>query len=126
MFDSLEADILELRRLRKLRRQVELPAYLFERHAPKGCTGECEHPLPIIPVEVGSLTCCHLWAAHDLHQSIIALERTMRLKVEQGRDRERCLAATHDRDDNREYMPSTVRGFPGRPPIETQVQMRFW
>ena len=99
-----------------------MPAYLFERHAPKGCKGECEHPLPIIPVEVGSLTCCHLWASYDLHKSILGLEHGMRLKVEQGRERERCLHVPH----GQERPAMSPRGFVRWPPIDTQVQLRLW
>lgn len=82
MPETLYGDVSELARLTKLRRQLELPAYIFERHAPPGCRGDCSAPHSIGDL---GLTCCHFWLGFTRYAETRQLERCLRDKVERGR-----------------------------------------
>lgn len=70
-------DLEELRRIRKLRRQLQFPAYLFERFG-GGCSGECEHPVNITQAINGvHMTCCNLRPSFERYHELRGMERWM-------------------------------------------------
>lgn len=74
-------DIHELIRLRKLRRNLELPAYLFERFGGR-CKGDCEQPVTISPTQPEALTCCNLRPSWVQYNEVRGLERTLTAKIQ--------------------------------------------
>lgn len=74
-------DLQELMRLRKLRRALELPAYLFERYGGR-CRGDCENPVAISATQPEALTCCNLRPSWVQYTEVRGLERTLTAKVQ--------------------------------------------
>jgi hypothetical protein len=79
-------DIDELMRLRRLRTNLERPAYLFERFG-----GECKGDCPV-PIEIAAalypegITCCNLFAVWEVWSQTRALERALTAKVQQAKE----------------------------------------
>lgn len=74
-------DLLELMRIRQLIRQLELPAYLFERYG-GDCRGDCAEPRYLCETYPEALMCCHLKPIADFYHVQRLLEQSLRRKVE--------------------------------------------
>lgn len=68
----------ELIQLGKLRRLLDLPAYLFERYAGDKCKGECEAAIPIGDM---GLTCCHFYTSALRYRELRAMEAILQKRL---------------------------------------------
>lgn len=102
MNDTLDSDLAELRRLGRLRRQLELPANLYESHAPKTCRGDCESPTPIGDM---GLTCCHFFIGFELYHDARRLEKSLRERVDRGRSPQRESATDAAQRERARRLP---------------------
>jgi hypothetical protein len=78
----MDDDIAELLRLRRLRTNLELPAYLFERLG-GSCRGDCESPLALIATVPEAITCCNLHPVWEYWSYTRRLERGLSKKIQQ-------------------------------------------
>lgn len=73
----------ELSAIRREKRLLQLPAYLWERHAPH-CTGNCSDPVPVA-IDVGGtfiIDCCAFHFAYRAYTMRRGLEATLRARLE--------------------------------------------
>lgn len=89
-------DIQELARLRRMRTNLELLAYLFERLG-GNCKGECERPLAILPAMPEAVTCCNLYHPWDRYHNTRRLEKHLAAKINQAREPAPVSAPLGDR-----------------------------
>lgn len=80
---TLEQDMSELKKLAKMRKQLEVPERIWWQYVPKTCTGDCTAPMPI---GVMGLTCCHFHLAHQQYLQTKRAEDLMRRRVHSNRD----------------------------------------
>jgi hypothetical protein len=75
----------ELAAIRREKQLLQLPAYLWERYAPK-CNGECKEPKPVA-VDVGGsfvLDCCSFHIAFRQFCLLRGLEATLRQRLKEA------------------------------------------
>jgi hypothetical protein len=78
-------DLDELVRLRRLRDNLERPAYLFERFGGE-CRGECPRPVEIAAaIHPEGITCCNLFPVWELWRQTMVIERSLTAKVNRAR-----------------------------------------
>lgn len=72
----------ELVAIQREKRVLQLPAYLWERHAPH-CTGTCSEPKPVA-VDIGGsfvIDCCSFYLAFRHFTLLRGLEGTLRARL---------------------------------------------
>jgi hypothetical protein len=74
---TLDADLQELRRVRRVQQIFATPAAIWEEIADE-CNGECAHPRMVSP----SLSCCACKHLHDLVVDASKLEKVVRQRIE--------------------------------------------
>lgn len=77
--DEVRAELAHLAREKRL---LQLPAYLWERHAPN-CTGTCSDPVPVA-VDIGGsfvIDCCSFHFAFREYTMRRGLEATLRARL---------------------------------------------
>lgn len=75
----------ELKDIGREKRLLQLPAYLWERHAPH-CTGACSDPVPVA-VDIGGsfvLDCCTFHFAYRAFTIRRGLEATLRERLKEA------------------------------------------
>jgi hypothetical protein len=83
MYTDTEQITAELSTIHREKRQLQVPAYLWERYAP-ACNGTCSDPKPVAVDLEGNfvIDCCSVFVAHrllsDLRVTEVALRRKLR------------------------------------------------
>ena len=79
-FDETVEELAEVRRLRRL---IQLPAYIWERDAEGRCDGNCEEPsvLAITPGGTFQITCCEMMPVFEQFKMLQTAERVLRAKL---------------------------------------------
>lgn len=80
---TLDEALRELAEVRRLRREVETAAYVFERYGEETCMGECREPIPLLFSECGifQVHCCTLRNCAIRHADLRKLEVRLTDKI---------------------------------------------
>jgi hypothetical protein len=78
-------DVVELMRLRQIRHNLDLPAYMFERWG-GDCKGDCDRPIAVMTASLPeALTCCNLHPVYEHWRQISRLERALSAKIQSNK-----------------------------------------
>lgn len=114
---QLEVELRELRRLVKLRKLLEPTAQIFTDKAPKGCHGDCTHP---VMFGMG-LTCCNLYPIYEYHDTTLRLETMQRQVIEVGRAKHR-RACSNPKIEGADLQNEYYRDFTGTSVLRRQKE----